>query len=128
MSISIALPTMKSFGRALTSAPNNNVLYSAAAAVGVFGALTLHLTEKASSSEPSLEMQFGSADGYFPSATPGAWLSNPPGNKAMVVGEDYAPPGDRRRYQTRRLTKLNAERKASRKASKNAAKNASNTV
>jgi hypothetical protein len=38
---------------------------------------------------PSLEEQFGTSDGYFPSATKGALLSKPPGNKDHIVGPGY---------------------------------------
>jgi hypothetical protein len=42
-------------------------------------------------SNKSLEEQFGTADGQFPTATPGATLSNPPPNKDHIVGKGMKP-------------------------------------
>ncbi|EEC48963.1 predicted protein [Phaeodactylum tricornutum CCAP 1055/1] len=53
--------------------------------------------------KPGLEKEFGTADGYFPSATPGASLSKPPANRNVVVGKHYDAIGDRlRNTKTRR--------------------------
>lgn len=99
------------------------VLLGVAIAAGVIGAMTLQRTTSSaaavsSSSSPSLkhrssnmlEQQFGTADGYFPSATPGALLSNPPGNKNAIAGEHYVANSERRKYTIKRKTILMKER------------------
>ena len=53
----------------------------------------------------SLESQFGTSDGYFPTATRGASLAKPPGNKEHIVGEHYVANDQRRSYPTRRYAK-----------------------
>jgi len=78
---------------------------SAVVASGVylwFSSKRVGETATAKTKLPSLEQQFGTADGYFPSATKGALLSNPPGNKERVAGVHYPPLSLRRGYDSRR--------------------------
>jgi hypothetical protein len=44
--------------------------------------------------DSSLEQQFGTVDGNFPSATPGATLSRPPGNRERMLGKKYTVPSE----------------------------------
>lgn len=70
--------------RALKSSSNNQALYAAAAAAGVLGAVALQRNFWTVSSDTSdvpmdtTEADTGTADGNFPTATPGAILSKPP--------------------------------------------------
>lgn len=49
----------------------------------------------------SLETEFGTVDGHFPTATKGALLSNPPGNKDHIVGERYVALSQRKSSERR---------------------------
>lgn len=85
-----------------------------AAAAGLLGFLTYNnmaaVLKTSNEQIPSLEQQFGTADGYFPSATPGARLNKLPGNHLKIAGEHYVPNAERRSYATKRLTKMNTKR------------------
>jgi len=94
---------------ALKAAPKSPALFGVAIAAGLFGAMSMNaratMTQK-DDSIPNLEQQFGTADGYFPSATKGASLSKLPGNRLKMVGEHYAAVSERRTYPTKRHTKF----------------------
>jgi hypothetical protein len=64
------------------------MMVGAAVALGFAG---VSFYSSSAGNKKSLEQQFGTADGQFPTATPGANLSNPPGNKDMMVGEGMEP-------------------------------------
>ena len=96
--------------QAIRNVPKSNPAFAGVALfVGVAGAVvaTRSTSNQASSSNKvTLESQFGTADGYFPSATRGSVLSNPPGNKDHLVGEHYVPLSERRKYTTKRKAML----------------------
>jgi hypothetical protein len=90
-------------------------LLGVAIAAGLFGALTLERTTATAAARNNLmggggtnrlEQDFGTADGYFPSATPGASLSKPPGNRVAIAGEHYVAVSERGRYATKRKKTL----------------------
>jgi len=90
---------------AVKAAPKNPALFGVAVAAGLFGALTINKPNPTTMTKqqiPNLEQEFGTADGYFPSASKGASLSKLPGNRIHMVGEHYAPVSERRTYPTKR--------------------------
>lgn len=100
--------TMNLANNAVKAAPKNPALFGVAVAAGLFGALTINKpTTMTKRNIPALEQEFGTADGYFPSASKGASLSKLPGNRLHIVGEHYAPVSERRTYPTKRHTQLN---------------------
>ena len=84
-----------------------------AVAAGLLGVLTYNnmasVFKMSNEQIPSLEQQFGTSDGYFPSATPGARLNKLPGNHTKIAGEHYVPNAERRSYATKRLTKFSTK-------------------
>jgi hypothetical protein len=71
----------------------STVVMTGAVALG-FVALMDH--SKPKTQAMSLESQFGTSDGYFPTATKGALLSKLPGNKDHMVGAGYVALGQRK--------------------------------
>jgi hypothetical protein len=90
---------------AMKVAPKNPALVGVAIAAGLFGVLSISQQGSSTKNSSTLEQQFGTADGYFPSATKGASLSKLPGNREHMVGKHYAPVSERRTYRTKRVTK-----------------------
>jgi hypothetical protein len=71
----------------------STIFMTGAAALG-FVSLMDH--SKPKTQAMSLESQFGTSDGYFPTATKGALLSKLPGNKDHMVGAGYVALGQRK--------------------------------
>ena len=82
-----------------TVSKNPSIIASSTALVG--GLFLAKLLHKNHDETTTLESQFGTSDGYFPSAKPGAHLAKMPGNSKHVVGEHYVSNFERLHYNTK---------------------------
>jgi hypothetical protein len=79
--------------KSMSSVSRSTIVATGAA---VLGAWYLMDHSRPQNQSLSLESQFGTSDGYFPTATKGALLSRLPGNKDHVVGAGYVALGARK--------------------------------
>ena len=101
-------PSIADLSRIAKKGPKSTALFGVALAAGVAGVISINHASQEAKVQHRLEEEFGTADGYFPSATPGASLSKPPGNKNVLVGEHYVPVSERRTYASKRMSKQSA--------------------
>lgn len=98
--------SLKNTPQIAKAAPKSSPFALAAVAFGAAVAGVTFVSMEEAQDMPGIEHQFGTADGYFPSATPGASLAKPPGNKNFIAGQHYVSNYERRSYPTKRKSTL----------------------